>query len=223
MTVYEKIEVFQRSPNITGHPQRNKLTLYSEGLRSKLTQTEYSLLRLRETVPKIESTTTVRTVSGKFITNEEQIYFYLDSFWAFLYSCMDVLSQIINIKYNLALPENKVSFNEISKTKLDLLDSKIAKEISQINKGTYFKNLSRYRNCSLHRRHIAIKTSTKTEIISAGYSSTPTIINERMICDDPYLLNPKFFQKRKIDSYCQKAQKYFFEKIYKLIDLITQI
>jgi hypothetical protein len=221
MTVYEKIELLQSIISNGGLPQRNKLNIYSEGLKSKLTQTEYSLQRLNEIVPQIASATTVKTVSGKFITNDEQIYFYLDSFWSFLYSCLDVLAQIINIKCNLKLAENDVTFNKISK--LASLDPKIAIEIKQINKGTHYKNLKKYRNCSLHRRHIAIKTSTKTDTISAGYASTSSNFSERIICDDPYLLKPKFTQKRKIETYCQKAQKYFFEKIVKLVDLVNQI
>jgi hypothetical protein len=88
MSSYKKIEKFQDVVKSTNHADQNRLILYSKRLENKLTQTEYALLKIQQKATSIDISTTIKTISGKSITIDYELYFYLDSFWAFLYSCL---------------------------------------------------------------------------------------------------------------------------------------
>ncbi len=190
---------------ISGLPPtiQSKIKLYSQGAISKIVNAEYALNKLKEL--NIADDTTTSTTSENELPPAIKIYFYLDAFFAFLYSVYDVSGQIINQKLRINYDEHKVSLKRIK----ILLDRRFNGSPAQTNlenllKTRYFVNLERYRNCSTHRRQICIQIEKKAIEITPGYTST-SVFNSttRVLCDDPLKINPTFSQNRELISYCE--------------------
>ena len=202
-----KKDIEDRSENIiTGLPPtiQSKIKLYSQGIISKFVNAEYAFNRLKELNQSDDTTTS--TSDDNDLPPAERIYFYLDSFFAFLYSVYDVIGHIINQKLRENYDEHKVSLKRMK----ILLDRRHNGTQVQINVDTltrtrYFKNLERYRNCSTHRRQICIKIEKKAVEITPGYTATDTFNSTtRILCDDPLKINPSFNQERELIEYCEK-------------------
>ena len=188
--------------------RRERLKLYVEGLKSKIRQTKFVLAHLL-------------TLSGQeddvFSSTEEelqsvleQVCFYCDAFWIFLYSSLDVLAQIINQALSLRKDERHASFMDIkNELEINFSGSPVQIHVNYCVRSHPFKNLEKYRNCSIHRRHIYIEEEYKKVKRSAGYRTSTTEIKQdkvvRTICDDPYDLIPKTTQKRIIPDYMEQT------------------
>lgn len=201
-SVYDDIEVMRQriiqgeNPRIAG-----LIVLYSSGVSAKLRNSEYALFMLSALAPEVPSST-----STAQFTAHERIQFYVDSFFAFLYSTFDVIAQVVNQKLKLGLDERGVSFKSV-KNVLDQLHAgtPIQQIFTSIINSPFFKNLDKYRNCSTHRRQIYIKSETVQTLETPGYNVTQPIPKvAHILCDDPLALRPTIRQNREMLAYCSK-------------------
>jgi hypothetical protein len=183
--------------------RKRKIELYSHGVIAKYKNADYALSKLNE-LNKHRDDKTIADENDLLV--RERIHFYLDSFFAFVYSTFDVTSQVINQKWRIDMDEKRVSIKGIKNhlnnhnngTDLQTL-------IDSLCRANYFKNLDKYRNCSTHRRQIYIKCEATLISETPGYSSTADLETvQRYICDDPYALTPNTNQNREIIDYCRK-------------------
>jgi hypothetical protein len=209
-------DLLARSQKV-GKTRKEKIKLYSEGLKAKLEQVQYALDQIKSfenRTDDLESTTAKDPFS---IT--QKVNFYCDAFWTFLYSSLDVLSQITNQALKLQLDEEDVSFKSVNQ-KLQgnaHKDLNEAKAYLQCIKSHYYSNLDKYRNCSTHRRQIFVTESINKQISTPGYSTAPAITTvTRYLCDDPLKVKPKITIKRQIPKYMVDTK----EKITKHIETI---
>jgi hypothetical protein len=200
--VYENIEVMKdRITQGEGARVSGLIRLYSSGVTAKLRNSEYALSMLNNLYTEVGSTS---TSTGEFPALEG-VHFYLDAFFAFLYSTFDVMAQVVNQKFRMGEDERKVSFRKI-KDKLDQNHqaTAIQQKFKTISNAIFFKNLEKYRNCSTHRRQIYTECKVITTTVTPGYSTTLPSSVIIMLCDDPLILNPKVAQNREMISYCSK-------------------
>jgi hypothetical protein len=200
MSVYEKIgEMSDRL--IRGTPRRisSRIVLYSSGVEAKLKNAEYALSKIRELSYQSDNIT---TSTEQDFSISEKLQFYVDSFFAFLYSAFDIMSHVVNQKYKMGLNEKDVSFNKVKQElNSNFQGRSIQILFDKVSNKTFFKNLDKFRNCSTHRRQICIITITVTA--TPGYSTSSDIpIVKSVLCDDPLSLNPKTKKNRELIEYC---------------------
>ena len=194
-------------PSINNSRIHRKIRIYVNGLYGKLENAEFALSKIEEII----SETKVYDASSEI---EPEIYFYVDSFFAFLYSCFDVLAQILNQYFNLNQNEKNVYFKNIIKSRVIKRENlALYNELDRIVfRKRYFKNLEKYRNCSTHRRQIYIQREITRTAEPPGYSITAEITRITwIICDDPLMLKPSIIQKRPLYEYsfkiCEDVKK----------------
>jgi len=185
--------------------EQQQVILYAEGTKAKIRQSEYALYTLKQIInnPNPLANATIP------FDNTEKVYFYVDSFFAFLYSSFDVVAHVINIAHSLGLNEHKVSFKSIE-TKLRGISLGIPVQVAttKIVKSNSFKNIEKYRNCSTHRRQIYLKKETVTISETPGYSLTAEITKTNWtLCDDALTLKPKTNQKREVINFGEQMLK----------------
>lgn len=201
MSVYEKIDEMSNRL-IQGKPRHisNRIILYSEGVKAKLKNADYALSMITELSP--QSDNLITSDSQSFCINDK-IQFYVDSFFAFLYSTFDIISHVINQEHRLALDEKDVSFKRVKRNlNQSHQGTNIRQLFNKLSGKVFFKNLDKYRNCSTHRRQIFIETIIRTGTV--GYSTTgdfPEVY--RWICDDPLSLKPRTKKERVLVDYCK--------------------
>jgi hypothetical protein len=193
--------------------------LYFEGLRSKFKEADYALRRIKD----------LGVINVQFMTSSEQVYyltedklrFYVDAFFAFSYSALDVMSQIINQKFNFFADEKDVKFKQVVGTLATSTQN--GTTLQQLCAGfrstPEFTDLEAYRNCSTHRRHIYISLyQGPREHGSRAYPTTTTIpTGYWLIWDDPNVLNPTTRKRRKLISYCDKTHKLVRRKVLEIL------
>lgn len=218
MSVFDDISAMpDRLSQVESETIKKCINLYSSGVSAKLKNAEYSFERLKKLSPINDETSSSTEID---FTLDEKIQFYVDAFFAFLYSSFDVIAHVINQKYHLRVDERSVSFNSI-RTKIDSISSatQIKSVIDTIKRSRYFKNLDKYRNCSTHRRQIYIRSASVTIYETPGYSATDNLTHvQRFICDDPLTLHPTISQKRELISYCEDV----LEKVKLAISKIAE-
>lgn len=182
----------------------SRIQLYSTGVKAKLRNAEFALTNLENLYHQENNSIFIPD-----FTTLESIHFYIDSFFAFLYSAFDVIAQVINQKLRIGIDENKVSIKKI-KGELEQYHNGtiIQQNISDLIVTNFFKNLERYRNCSTHRRQIYIESKTTTKSGTPAYSvSGPLIEINRLLCDNPLTLTPTMRQKRELLHTCSAMLK----------------
>ncbi|HOT73344.1 MAG TPA: Cthe_2314 family HEPN domain-containing protein [Anaerohalosphaeraceae bacterium] len=219
--------LIEKSKIIQSKRRQAKVKLYCEGLKAKLEQVSFALSSVDGFSQRSDET--VSTTEKNAPSIAIQVAFYCDAFWTFLYSSLDVLSQIVNQTMALGLKEKDVSFNQI-KNKLGgnaYLNTEIYKKITKCYKSRAFKNLENYRNCSIHRRQIYIEEVCETKNIrrTAGYNSTATtnnatIVVTRTLCDNPLTQKPQIKQKRIIPAYMAETQTNIIKSIKEIVKAI---
>lgn len=222
--VISKLLPGSRQPKV----KTRKINIYVNGLYGKFENVEHALDKIKKITQEIK-------INSTYISEiDPEVHFYVDSFFAFLYSCLDVLAQILSQHYEdlnkLNLDERQISFrqvlNEINKNRLRL---PIDNELKNIMLSRYFINLDKYRNCSTHRHQIYIKKEQKTTAETAGYTNTtstgelPTI--QWIICDDPFKFDleskkPPIKQKRDLYDYSNRMYENIKRKIDNIINLL---
>jgi len=200
--ILEQLSNLQTRSQKIGKTRKEKIILYSEGLKAKLKQVQYAISQIESFTNRTDELESA-TNTDEFLISEK-VNFYCDTFWTFLYSALDVLSQIINQALKLDLEEPKVSFKAV-KDKLQNNEHKTL-SVSQLYlkcfKSNSFSNLEKYRNCSIHRRQIYISEKTTKEKSTPGYSTSSSITTvSRLLCDDPLSVRPKTSQSRQIPKY----------------------
>jgi Cthe_2314-like HEPN len=212
MSVYDDIAaMITRASSGKPATTTQRIKLYGYGLSAKLRQAEYAMSRLSLLTGAGSSSTT----STSEYTPEDQLHFYVDSFFAFLYSVFDVLGQVTNQTAGLGLDEEDVSFNKV-KGKLANATGAVPAHFIRISKTHKFKNLARYRNCSTHRRRIYVETTTVQG--TPGYSTGPIGVVKHVLADDPLALKPKVKQKREVVEYCTKSLQWARDEISKVVN-----
>lgn len=218
MTVYLKIdEMISRLSKSERKHISNRIRLYSEGVKAKMKNAEYALEKIKELSPQSDYFNSSDSQDFMVI---DRIHFYVDSFFAFLYSVFDVFSHVVNHKYKLKLDEKNVSFNRI-KSKLNERhqDTDIKIEYDKISRKPFFIKLDKYRNCSTHRRQIFIETLTRS--VTRGYTTSGDITEVyRVLCDDPLTLNPKTKKGIVLEKCCQDMMERVKSAIIKISEII---
>lgn len=190
------------------------IELYAEGLKSKFKEAEYALLRISH-FDSINARTTT-TSQQQHYESEDQIRFYVDSFFAFLYSTLDVMSQIIDQRLSLINDEQRVRFKEIVRhleQSPPHIGLPIQLQCTAFKQNRVFIDFERYRNCSTHRRHIYIEW--KSGVGSRGYPASRT--PGWFICDDPFSLVPTLSKNRELIGYCEKTFNRVRKEVFKIL------
>lgn len=216
MSVYERID--EMSERLTqGEPRHvsNRIGLYSEGVKAKLKNAEYALIKIKELSPQSDNITS--SDSQDFCV-KDKIHFYVDSFFAFLYSIFDVVSHVINHKYRLRLKEKNVS---VDKVKKKLNQHHRGKDIQQIYDGLprkpFFIQLDKYRNCSTHRRQIFLETLTRS--VTPGYTTSGDVTEVyRLLCDDPLSFKPTTKKQIVLEKYCSDTMERIKSTIIEILE-----
>lgn len=177
-----------------------RIKIYKSGVLAKLRQAEYAHKIILDLSNQTDLATT--TQSDEF-TVTDKIHFFVDSFFAFIYSTFDVISQVANQKLRLSIDERQVSFKRVNdELARSHSGTSVQRAYQQLFSSKFFKNLDRYRNCSTHRRQIYIREETVWVSETPGYSATGDITTvRRVICDDPLTLNPRISRNRELVSY----------------------
>jgi hypothetical protein len=227
MSVFDAADAFlQQSEGIvTQNKRKQKLKLYCEGLKAKARQAEFALQELAKLENQADATVTSTDTDEPSI--QAKVEFYCDSFWAFLYSCLDVLGQVVNQGMKLGFDEKTVSFKKITNHfNTNQNGSPEQTAFDECVRCNAFKNLDRYRNCSTHRRQIYVKEEVKFVRHSVGYQTITTGDNvtvERILCENPLDVRPRISQNRKIPDYLQTTRDRIFVLIEKILSSSTAV
>lgn len=220
MDVYEKIdEMSERLQQNESKKISGRIDIYSNGVKAKIKNAEYALLKIKNLSPRKNE---LKDPGEEDFCVFDKINFYLDSFFAFLYSTFDIISQVVNQKCNIGEDERRVSFKCIKDRLNDNCPgTEIQKLFDKLSGKHFLKNLDKYRNCSTHRRQIYMKTDTHETSETPGYELTESMLTvKRTICDDPLILYPKIRQERELVPYCTKM----LEKVKsEIIDISKKI
>ncbi|MCF8297103.1 MAG: hypothetical protein K9H48_16485 [Melioribacteraceae bacterium] len=226
MSIVEEIDNFieRARKEISQKTIRQKSELYASGLKSKLKQIDYTLEKLAELSSKDDDT--FDSTREPILDIYSQVAFFTDTFCVFLYSSLDILAQIVNQVYRFGMDEKQVDFNKISK-KLEQnhLNSELQKLFQKIQKSRAFKNLNKYRNCSVHRRQIFMEEKTEKFRRTQGYNvSTSGPVNKtvRVLCDDPYAIKPKTDKKREVPDYLEELERRIISDLEKIIKILSK-
>lgn len=198
----------------------DKIEIYSEGLKSKFREAEYALWQIRKLCGNQLGPISVQatsTSSSDHYDHLDRVYFYVDSFFAFLYSTLDVMSQIINQQYSLTSDEEDVTFAKLVNLLLQQKPgSKVQLRSSSFKGKEVFSELQAYRNCSTHRRHIYIEK--RLVVPPRGYTTTATIQPVSwIICDDPYSIPPTTARNKELLPYCEGTNERICKEVLKIL------
>jgi hypothetical protein len=227
MNVKEKVEalISEADANVPQKTRRQKIRLYAEGVKSKMRQAEYALSQLTSFSDRTDATTTSTAADEYGIS--ERVEFYCDSFWAFLYSSLDVLAHVINQSLKLGMKEKYVSFKRVSqKLNETKRGTVLQKKVDECLRSIAFKNVDAYRNCSTHRRAICIEEEIKIVRRTAGYNTTATGSVEsviRVLCDKPLVVTPTMNQQRKIPQYLVATKNKITKQIATMLENIKPV
>jgi len=207
---------------VVGNSKRKtrKIKIYINGLYGKFENAEYALDKIKEIT---QETGTYSVYTSEI---DPEIHFYVDSFFAFLYSCFDVLAQILNQYYEelneLNLKERQISFKRIlCVIKDNHLNLPVNAEFEKVVLSRYFRNLDKYRNCSTHRHQIYIEREQTTISVTSGYTFTGELTTiQWVICDDPLKLKPSIKQRRDLYNYSKRMYDDIKGKIENIINLL---
>ncbi len=216
----------QRGETIISEIERKqKLRIYAEGLKAKIGHVEFALNMASEVVQKTELVSVSESVETISKVSDE-LYFYTDAFWAFLYSCLDVLGQVVNQSMNLSIAnEQKVDFKSIEK---ELCGNKyrsipIQRKFTNCLHLNEFVELDKYRNCSTHRRRVYIERvpeglgTPEYSDITAITRSVAVYRIPYFLCDDPYTLSPTINKRRRIPDYMRATKIKIFTHVQNIV------
>jgi len=111
MNIQKEVEaLISKADSKVSEARRKKIHLYAEGVKAKIRQAEYALNKLESFSGRTDITMTSTAPDDYEIS--EQVGFYCDTFWAFLYSSLDVLAQVINQSLKLGMVERDVSLKD---------------------------------------------------------------------------------------------------------------
>ena len=190
-----------------------KIGIYLEGLKCKFWEAEYALSKIRELATINQRTTA--TSPQEHYADESHLRFYVDSFFAFLYSTLDVMAQVLDKRYSLINDEQGVKFKRMVEKLAQgppYAGTAVECKCTALKNNRTFIELEKYRNCSTHRRHIYIELPTRRG--SRGYPEAPA---HWLICDDPYSLAPTLRKNRKLIDYCEKTHKKMRDAVLKIL------
>ncbi len=208
--------------------QMKKINLYCEGLKAKISQCDYALHSL-SSYDGISDLTFAATQENPYKISDK-VHFYVDSFWTFLYSSLDVLSQIVNQAIALKLNEENTSFKQVL-NKLgarQYQNTPIKKAYDRCVKSHHYKNLEKYRHCSTHRKHVYVKEEFSGHMETPGYGQVASTANaspeitsiRRLLCDDPYDPRPRITRNRLVPDYLIETKDKLIISIIEIIKAV---
>jgi len=227
MDLFDKIDSLVKEAKETGcrESKQSRIKLYAEGLKNKLTEAEFAIKKLKEISGKSDRFQT--PTQDDTPTIEDQVYFYTDAFFAFIYASLDVMAQLVNQIMKLELPEDKTDFKKLN-GKLQgnqHKNKRVAKIFNQCFCSHPFRRLDRYRNCALHRRHIYFNESIAGSRGSAGYTAIATgdvQVVVRLLCDNPYDIKPSINYMYGIPDFMIDMQKKIMVYISQILEVTKQ-
>lgn len=193
------------------------ITLYAEGVKTKIRQVYFSLEQLKRLEHIEDSPRSQRSTTGQVAplsqSATEEVILFCDSFWDFLRSTLDILGQLINQIRSLGIDERQLDIKVVSR-KLDSTErnSSLDQAVKNCINSNKFKALEAYRHCSMHRRPVYVETRTTTTRVTGtpGYysgGSQPAIVS-RYLCKNPDDLQPTIGNfERPVVSYCESLLK----------------
>lgn len=224
MDIYDKIDdIYKYLISIEGQEdKKKKIKVYSEGVKTKLLNAEYSFKKIKE----LDSETEYYgdTTAEVTFTIDDKIQFYVESFFAFLYSVFDVVSHVINQKYTFFNDERKVKFKRTIE-ELERINSNNPLTISlkRISRLRYFKALDDYRNCATHRRDIFIgKRGTSPSRAYVDYTQDLEI-PKRVLADNPLEIIPSTREDKFLVEYSEDMLKKTSRDILLIFKRIREI
>ena len=202
--------------------RRLLIDIYAEGLKNKLKEADFAITKLQQLKGLSDR---LQTDTAEVATIEDRRYFYSDAFWAFLYSSLDVLAQLVNQALKIGLPEDKTDFKKLN-GKLQSNEHKgkeVAKLFNQCLRTHDFKRLDKYRNCALHRRHVFFSEAIVGFSGSPGYATGEISTAVHYLCDDPDNILPSTVQKREIPEFMENMQSKIMFNIEQILDAIEPV
>lgn len=159
---------------------------------------------------------------------EQKRHFYLNSFWAFSFSALDILANIINMVYHAVKGERNVSFARLAdgyRSKRfrgqETIPATILAKLEETTKRFYFKRLERFRHCCLHRRAVCLRDNTTTDSTAYDYfASASDCRRTTWICDVPDQLPPRFNKNKLLEEECQAIRKGIEEDVITILGLL---
>lgn len=228
MSVSGEIDLLERrAQSISGRGyRRHWLIVYAEGLKAKIEQAEFALDELTKIISQIGNTVSA-TSPNAFLPGND-VYFYSDGFWAFVYSTLDVLAQVLNQALKLGIDEEDVSFGRLNRELEQhptYAGTAIQKRVHECKVSRPYHWLRKYRNCSIHRRRVYIgreamavgtpeyhRASSTGKITVGAYS-----VGKLTLCDDPYELKMEMKRARTIPEYMHEIKFKVLEHIEKIL------
>lgn len=204
--------------------RRRRIQIYAKGIEAKIRQARFALDRLRSL--SIEDEGVTSTSTPEVLSNEEQAEFYNDCLWTFLFSAFDILGQVLNQTYNLGFDEREVNLVSVAQALSVKIGDPVAGQVEQLLRSNTFKTVKKYRHCSVHRRQIAL-THVMAKITEAYSFSTvdvtgPSKTRQRLLCDDPYTIDPKFKKHRDLVDFAEAHIARTEKKISKILDCLLR-
>ena len=187
-----------------GKRRLDSINLYAEGLKGKFQQAKIALHYLEGICTPL---TRLQPAESEPYLDEDLVQFYCDAFWAFLYSSLDVLAQLINQVRKYGMDEWVVDIKRVAR-ELPAREngSVLQTQVELLFKCRAFTNLGNYRNCCLHRRQICIEHDRRLVTRTAGYTATGRVADPtRLIAENPLDPKPKMNQRRQVPAYLQWA------------------
>ena len=222
MNIYNEIDnLCARTDSVVSRKNiRDKIKLYASGLKSKIRQSDFALDNLKNL--EFKNDHTMSSTDNAILDYYHQVSFFCDTFCVFIYSSLDVLSQVINQSRGLNMDERQVDFIQMQRHLLaNSPGTPLERHFTKLRNSYAFKNLNKYRNCSLHRRQIYIKEKFEVVRHTEGYATSSTRKNistvVRIICDDPYDMNPKINQNRILPNYLERTKNKIITYLIKII------
>lgn len=225
MSVQSVIDTFisESEDKISQITRKRAITLYGEGVKSKLNQANYCITELQALSGQSDLLSTSTVTDQLNIT--DKVGFYSDSFWAFLFSSLDIRSHTINQSLKLNIDEKHVSFKKVVSHLETTVhnNSALHEKLQALKKSIIFRQTDGYRNCSTHRRQICIQERIEMITHTVGYTTSTAGVEtvKRLLCDNPLETNPKINQNREIPDVMIKARNKIEIHIMGIIENIT--
>jgi hypothetical protein len=179
---------------------KDRVVLYSNGLKSKARQASYAL----DVLCDLSKTDPRGSATGGF-SSSDQVHFFSDSFWAFSRSMLDVMAQIVNQALALGLDERYCDFESTLRVLLTHhAGSPVTTSLDAAKNAAFYTQLNDYRNCSLHRRQVYLRCEQSATVYTTpGYDTAtiPVAAPEWYICDNPLDVSPIVASHRRLNDY----------------------
>jgi len=219
---------------VSSDDDRQKLAVYKFGLMAKMKEAQFALGKVGLRRPQCVAERTVNITTSEARVDHaappataeeaegeglayEEVHFWVDSFFAFLYSAFDVLAQVLNVAWHLRVSEDSVSFGALKKEAKNTTScpsvAALWSAIDNVMRDPNFQAIRDFRCCSTHRRHIAIKRFQDTTPPTGYNSSADMWTVFYLLPDCPYALSPRYTNHHEVRARCRELLVYATEAL----------